>query len=159
MKDVYQVLNELGIDYTENKHEAVFTVEEADRVNKNIPGAHTKNLFLRDKKGRHHLLLVCPAHKTINLKEVGIKIGIKNLSFASPARLKKYLGLTPGSVTPLGLINDKENIVEVVIDKKLLESNLINVHPNHNKATLTIGMQDFKKFLESSSHDIRFVTI
>ncbi len=152
MKDIYAVLDNLDIKYEKFEHQAVFTVEEADKANIDIPAKHTKNLFLRNKKKTKFYLVVLPAHKKFNLKGFSASINDKHLSFASPETLKHYLGLSPGSVSPFGLINDSDKKVIVYIDKTLLKPGQVAFHPNQNDATLVIGASDFMKFLETTGN-------
>ena len=156
---VYETLNALGLEYQVYHHEAVFTVEEANEHCKGIPGTGCKNLFLKDSKGKRHFLVVVPDEKKVDIKKLGKKIGIGSLGFASPERLMKYMNLTPGSVSPFGLINDKEGAVEVLVDKALLGEEKVTFHPNINTATVVISTVDFKKFLESLKNKIEFSII
>lgn len=107
-KKVYDILSKLQIPYIRYEHAAIFTIEEANKLNIDIKGEHCKNLFLRNRKGDVHYLLIIQELKKVDLKSVAKQIGSSSLSFASEERLYKYLGLTPGSVTPFGLINDNE---------------------------------------------------
>ena len=148
MKDIYAVLDSLDIKYEKFEHSPVFTVEEADKANIDIPAKHTKNLFLRNKKKTKFYLVVLPAHKKFNLKGFSASINDKHLSFASSETLKHYLGLSPGSVSPFGLINDSDKKVIVYVDKSLLEGSQVAFHPNKNDATLVINSSDFEKFIK-----------
>ncbi|MEE4605449.1 MAG: YbaK/EbsC family protein, partial [Desulfobacteraceae bacterium] len=116
MTDVYQFLADHHIEYQRHDHPAVFTVADVERLVPPLPAAKTKNLFLRDKKGKRHFLVVVPARKRVDIKALGAAIGAGQLSFGSPARLKRYLGVDPGSVTILALIRDSGHAVEVVFD-------------------------------------------
>ena len=148
MPDIYEVLDELGIEYRRFEHPPVFTVEEANRHRGEIPGGRTKNLFLRNKKGRRHYLLVTEAEKSVDLKSLKARVGESALSFASPERLQKYLGLTPGSVSPFGIINDSNDEVTVLLDRDLLRYDALGFHPNVNTSTLVIQTDDFQRFLD-----------
>jgi len=159
MKNILQILKNLGITYTEHKHPAVFTVEEANKYYDTIPGTHTKNLFLRNKKGDKHYLVVIESSKRVDLGKLKQILGESKLSFASPERLKEHLNLTPGSVTPFGLIHDKDKKVQVIIDNDLWESEEINCHPNINTSTLTISSKDFRKFLEWTGNSVQSLDI
>ena len=150
---VYEALQRLNIQYAKREHPAVFTCEEADLYTKDLPGVHTKNLFLRNKKGNHHYLVVMEDKKSLNVKEFETKIGEKNLSFASAERLAKYLGLEQGAVSLFGIINDSEHAVKVYVDDDILNADEVNCHPNVNTATLTISTADMKKFLDMSGND------
>jgi len=147
-KEVLSLLEKLNIAYTRHEHPPVYTVEEASRYYDGMKGAQCKNLFLRNAKGDRHYLVILEDSKRADLKGLAEKVGESKLSFASPRRLLKYLGVEPGSVSPFGLIHDLEKEVVVVIDKDLLQDEWINYHPNVNTATLTISVNDFMRFLE-----------
>jgi len=159
MPDIYEVLKDLDIDFVEHEHPAVFTVEEAEAHKGNLDGVKTKNLFLRNKKGNKHFLFVAPALKEIDIKKLSEVIGEKKLSFASPERLKKYLDLTPGSVGPFGLVNDRKKEVSVFLDKDILNGEKINFHPNRNTATIQISKESFLKFLDWTGNEVREVEV
>lgn len=148
MNDIYKILEELGIEFTEHKHPAVFTCEEADRYREGMDGARIKNLFLRNKRGNKHFLVIVEASKNVDLKKLGDLIAEVKLGFASEERLKQYLDLTTGAVSPFGLINDKNKEVVVVLDRDLLNYEKLNFHPNINTATIQISKDDFLKFIE-----------
>lgn len=152
--DIYDVLDSNGIEYTKHEHEAVFTVEEANKLYDVIPGAHTKNLFLRNKDKSQYYLFIIESHKRADLKKIAEELGEKKIHFGNPDELMQYLGLTPGSVSALGLANDPEHRTKVLIDEDLWDSELINAHPNTNTATLTFTQDNFRKFLEWSGHTI-----
>ena len=154
---VYEVLKGLGIAYTKHEHPPVYTVEEAEKHWENITGAHCKNLFIRNKKGKNHYLVIVKSEKRVDLKSLTSRLGEDRLSFASPERLMRYLGLEPGAVSPFGLINDKENAVVVLIDQDLKDANSVNFHPNVNTATVGIAFVDFEKFLDHCGNSIRYV--
>jgi Ala-tRNA(Pro) deacylase len=154
---VYDTLTELGIDYTSHSHPPVYTVEEAEKHWGSITGAHCKNLFLRNKKGNRHYLVVVEIRRQVDLKSLSGRLGADRLSFASPDRLRRFLGLEPGAVSPFGLINDTENKVEVVVDKGLQGANRVNFHPNVNTATVGLSYDDFEKFLEWCGNKIRYL--
>ena len=156
---LYRLLDTLGIAYRVTEHEAAFTVEQADRLYGHLPGAHTKNLFLRNKRGDRHYLVLVPSHKPVDIKALKAWLDESTLSFASPERLLRHLGLTPGSVTPFGLINDPGHIVTVVLDRDLLAADTLNFHPNRNTATLTLARADFQRFLEHLGHELRLVAL
>ena len=156
---VYALLKELDIPFVRHEHPPVYTVEEAKQYWNDIPGVHCKNLFLRDKKGKNHFLVVMPHDKPLDLKKMASIIGADNLSFASPERLMKHLRLEPGSVTPFGIINDEENNVRVIVDTDLISPGKVNFHPNVNTRTVTISADDFKKFLAYSGNKVQYVAI
>ena len=155
---VYNILRELDISYTKHEHPPIYTVEEAEQHWENITGAHCKNLFLRNKKGKNHYLVIAKSEKRVNLKALTSRLGEDRLSFASPERMLRYLGLEPGAVSPFGLINDKENAVVVVIDRDLKEASHVNFHPNVNTATVGIAFTDFEKFLSYCGNSIRYLS-
>ena len=144
---VYGALAELGISYVRHEHPPVATVEEAVVHWKGIEGAHCKNLFVRNKKGNRHYLIIAEHLKKVDIQAIAKKIPIDRLSFASPERLKRYLGVSAGEVSPFGLLFDEGREVTVVLDAELEKEAFINFHPNVNTATLTISYPDFQKFL------------
>jgi Ala-tRNA(Pro) deacylase len=154
---VYNVLERLGIPYVRHDHPPVYTVEQAEKHWTDIRGFHCKNLFLRNKKGNHHYLVILEATKAADLKSLNQKLGEDRLSFASPERLKRFLGLEPGSVSIFGLINDRENHVQVVIDQDLKSAEAVNFHPNVNTATVGISFADFERFLTWTSNPVRYL--
>ena len=156
---VYERLAELGIAYERHEHPAVATVEDAVQHWAGIDATHCKNLFLRNQKGNRHYLLIVPHLKVVNLRAVAEQIGDGRLSFASPERLMKYLRLTPGSVSPFGLINDRDRVVRVVLDRDLKSAERLGFHPNINTRTLVIGGADFLKFLAASGQVVQHVTV
>ncbi len=156
MSTIEQALSNLGIKYKKYDHPPVFTVEEAKKYSINIGAGETKNLFLRNDKGDKHYLVTLPGDKRADLKRLSVLLGESKLSFASPERLKQYLDLTPGSVSPFGLINDKSKEVIVVVDNDLLQFETLGYHPNINTATLVVSRDDFKKFLGSTGNKIIF---
>ena len=159
MANIFEVLQELNIDYEEHKHPAVYTCEEADKFYSNIQGGKSKNLFLRNKKGDKHYLVMVKSSKKVDLKRLGTRLNESKLGFASPERLMKYLGLTSGAVSPFGLINDTNNEVEVIVDEDLMKSNKLHFHPNVNTATLVISRDDFRRFLEWTGNTIKYFKI
>lgn len=156
---LYALLDELGIAYERYGHEAAYTVEQADAFYGHLPGGHSKNLFLRNKKGDRHYLVVAESHKPVDLKALRGVLGESTLSFASPERLWRHLRLTPGSVSPLGLMHDAAQAVTVVLDRDLLEHDVLNFHPNINTATVAIGREDFRRFLAHCGHEVRVLEL
>jgi Ala-tRNA(Pro) deacylase len=155
MKEVYNLLDGLGIKYEIFDHPAVFTVEEARKIKIDGDFGESKNLFLRNKKGDKHYLVVMGAFKPLDLKKLGEIIGEKNLSFASPDRLLKHLKLTPGSVSPFGLINDTNKEVTLILDKDFLKNPKLGLHPNTNTQTIVLKTSDFLKVIESIGNTTR----
>ncbi len=156
---VYDVLNKLNINYSKYEHPPVYTIEEASKYNEDYECKHAKNLFLRNKKGNNHYLVIISDYKTADIKDIAKSLNDSRLSFASCERLQKYLGLEPGAVSPFGLINDKNHEVTVLLDKDLVKSEYVAFHPNVNTATITLTSKDFIKFLEWSENDVLYVDI
>jgi Ala-tRNA(Pro) deacylase len=144
-------LESLGIATRTVSHPPVFTVEEAKALRGQLPGGHMKNLFLRNKKGEMWLV-VAEEDRRIDLKALAERLGAGRVSFGNPERLMRYLGVSPGAVTPLGLINDRLAEVRVVIDRALLVHDPVNVHPLVNDRTTAIAPGDLLKFIESCGH-------
>ncbi len=159
MKNIYQILKDLEIGYQKYDHPAVFTVEEAEKYDRGIDAGKSKNLFLRNKKGDQHFLVIIISTKTIDLKRLSALLESSKLSFASPERMMKYLGLTPGSVSPFGLVNDSEKAIKVIIDNDLLKYEKVAFHPNINTATIVINIEDFKKFLDWVGNKVAYLDL
>ena len=135
-----------------HRHPAVFTVDEAKALRGPLTGIHVKNLFLRDKKPRYFLLTV-PEDRALDLKALRPLLGARGgLGFASRETLRELLGIEPGSVTPLAAINDHEGRVSVVLDATIRGYRQVNVHPNHNAATIGLAPHDLERFLEHVGH-------
>lgn len=156
---VYDRLNNMGIKYEIINHPAVFTIEEMDNLGITIKAEICKNLFVRDAKGKKHYLIVLSKDKKANLAGLAEQIGSTKLSFASDERLWKYLGLTKGAVSPLGIINDVNQDVIVVIDKELIGIENLGVHPNDNTATVVLKYEDLKQIITENGNNIVFVNI
>ncbi|MCY6383277.1 prolyl-tRNA synthetase associated domain-containing protein [Hoeflea prorocentri] len=151
-KDLYATLDGMGIAHTTREHPAVFTVSESQALRDEIPGGHTKNLFLKDKKG-NFFLVTAQEDAEVNLKAIHTVIGAKGrVSFGKPEPLMELLGVVPGSVTPFGVINDTQQRVSMVLDESLMKHDIINAHPLRNDATTSIGRDDLLRFLESTGH-------
>ena len=158
-QDLFDLLNELGIETKTYEHEAVFTVEESAKIKQEIPGGHTKNLFLKDKKG-NYFLLVAEGTANIRLNSVHGIIGARGrVSFGKPDDLMELLGVKPGSVTAFAPMNDGECKVSVIIDKPLFEHDLINCHPLINEMTTTISREDLLKFLKHVGHEPQILQV
>lgn len=156
-KSVYDVLGKLDISYVRHEHPPVFTVEQAEQHWENITGTHCKNLFLRNKKGNRHYLVILESSKKANLKSLEKQLGEDRLSFASEERLNRYLRLKAGAVSPFGLINDSQKEVQVVIDRDLKVAERINFHPNVNTVTIGLSFKDFERFLEWCGNRISYL--
>lgn len=147
-EDIYTVLDKLDIKYEILKHKEVFSADEFYEVTKDMPGHHCKNLFLKNSNKSKNYLLVAKHDKIVDLKKVKAQIESSRLSFDTPYKLYELLKVTPGSVNPFSIINDKEHIVELLIDKDLLDGQNLNFHPAINTETFNIGSEGFKNFLE-----------
>lgn len=147
-------LDALGIATKTVRHPAMFTVAESKALRGELPGGHSKNLFLKDKKGVLWLI-VAAEDRAIDLKALRPKIGSAALSFASAETLRRVLGVEPGSVTPFALINDHEARVRVVLDAGLLAQSPLNFHPLVNTATTAIAADDLLVFVRSCGHEPR----
>jgi len=159
MRTFYEFLDENQIAYTRHDHPAVFTVKEADRLVPKLQAAKTKNLFLRDAKGKRHFLILVPSHKHIDLKRLPNRLGVKRISFGSPQRLKKYLGIEPGAVSPLALYNDKAHAVEVYVDQDLWSAEAFQCHPLVNTSTLEISRDNLARFLDATGHPMEIIEV
>ena len=150
--ELFDLLDQLGISSETAEHEAVFTVAESRHVKDRIPGGHTKNLFVKDKKG-NYFLIVAEAESDVPINTLHKRIGAKSrLSFANADRLQEYLGVEPGSVTAFAPVNDRNGAVRVVLDARLLQHDLINCHPLTNTKTTTISREDLIRYLEHVGH-------
>ena len=149
--DLFRRLDELGVEVETVRHPPVFTVEEAKEVRGAIPGCHTKNLFLRNKKGTMYLL-VCHQDADVDLRALADHTGPGRLSFASERRLMRYLGVVPGAVNPFAVINDVEGEVTVLLDADLMEWETLNFHPLDNAMTTSIARADLLRFLQAEAH-------
>lgn len=156
--DLFAQFDALGFKTTTVRHPALFTVEESRRLRGKIPGGHTKNLFLKDKKDRLWLV-VAAEDAEIDMKRLHARIGAARLSFGKPDLLAETLGVEPGSVTPFGVINDVDRRVSVVIDAPLLEHEVLNFHPLTNTATTSIAREDFLAFLRACSHEPAIIKV
>jgi Ala-tRNA(Pro) deacylase len=159
MEAFFQFLEANQIAYTRHDHPAVYTVEEADRIVPELSAAKTKNLFLRDDKGRRHFLVVVPGHKQVDLKTLKDRMGVKRISFGSPQRMKKHLGIEPGAVSILALYNDKAHAVELFMDQELWASESFQCHPLVNTATLEITREGLTRFLIITGHEMKIIDV
>jgi len=152
-------LREHGIAAARHEHAAVMTVEESEQLVPPLPGAKTKNLFLRDKKGVRHFLVTVPAARTVDLSALGAVLATGRLGFASPERLHKHLAITPGSVSLLALVNDTARAVEFVLDRSLWEADAVHAHPLTNTATMILAHADLEVFLRATGHVPRVIDV
>jgi Ala-tRNA(Pro) deacylase len=157
--DIYAFFAEHGIEYQRFDHPAVYTVEEAKRLVPPMPGAKTKNLFLRNRSGKRHFLVVIGYDKAADLKALTKTLGVSKLGFASPERLLRYLGVEPGAVSILGLLNDRGHAVEVVVDRAIWEAKAISAHPLVNTSTLVLSHEGLARFLEATGHQPRLLNV
>ena len=150
--DLFLFLDSLGIVHSTKDHAPVFTVAESVSLRDEIPGGHTKNLFVKDKKDNFFLLTV-EENATVDLKTVHTLIGAASkVSFGKPEKLMEYLGVVPGSVTAFGAINDTEKNVTFVLDADLMAHDIVNCHPLSNDATTSIASADLLRFMEATGH-------
>lgn len=156
---VLKKLNELNIKYEVIDHPPVYTIEEMENLNLEKKGHIVKNLFLKNSNGKSHYLVVLKGDKKADLKSIRSQVQSGALSFASEERLEKYLNLLKGAVTPLGIINDEDHCVNVVIDDDLKNQNIIGVHPNVNTSTVFISYNDMIKFINNFGNKILYVNI
>jgi Ala-tRNA(Pro) deacylase len=154
---VYDVLERLGIRYTRFEHPPVASVEDAQAHWADIDAMHFKNLFLRNKKGNRQYLVIAEHRKPVDLRSLAARIGDDRLSFGSPERLMAAFGVTPGSVSPFGLINDAGHSVRVLVDADLKRAAAVTFHPNVNTATLRIPREDFERFLAWCGNTVQWV--
>lgn len=159
MIDIIAMLREHGINAPYHEHAAVMTVDESERLVPPLPGAKTKNLFLRDKKGQRHFLVTVPHDLAVDLKALGAMIGAGGLGFASPERLRKHLDIAPGSVSLLALCNDTAGAVEFVIDRALWDAPALQAHPLINTATMILSHADLERFVAATGHSPRIVDV
>lgn len=158
-KEVYEVLNSLNIKYTRYEHEPIYTVNEGKELEILIPGKMCKNLFLRNGKGDTNYIVILDQDKSVNLKLLAKQIGSTRLSFASEEKLLEKLNLTPGSVTPFGIINDVNKDVIVLADRELINEKMVNFHPNINTATIGIAYEGLEKFIKWHGNEFYSVEI
>jgi Ala-tRNA(Pro) deacylase len=158
-QELYRALDDLGITFEYYEHPAVPTVQEASKYWKDIESGHCKNLFFRNHKGNRHYLVIFEYSGILNIKDLEHRLQQGKLSFASPKRMKKYLGVEPGSVSPLGLIHDTHNHVHLFLDEKLKQFDKISFHPNLNTASLVISFRDLEKFLQWTGNTYEFIAL
>ena len=145
-------LDELGVAHTTIDHPPVYTVDEAKRLRGTLPGANCKSLFLKNKKGQLWLVVVSEDQR-VELARLADSLGSKRLSFASPRRLMEHLGVIPGAVSPLAVVNDTTGEVAVVVASDVLGHERLNFHPLVNYQTTAISAEGFLRFLEKTGHD------
>lgn len=152
-------LRALEIPFERYEHPPIATAEEGEVHWKGIEATHCKNLFMRNQKGTRHYLVILPHTKRANLRAVSDQVGDGKLSFASADRLMTYLSVTPGSVSPFGLIHDRENHVRLYLDRDLKVASRISFHPNINTATIVLSFGDFERFLAATGHRPHYIDV
>jgi len=158
-QELYELLDKLGIRFDYREHPPVATIEEATKHWKGIHAGRCKNIFLRNHKGNRHYLVILEHLRDLNMRDLEQRLRQGKLSFASPERLKKYLGVEPGSVSPLGLINDTDHHVHLFLDKKLLNFDRLSFHPNVNTASITISRDDLIRFIDFFGNSYEFLDL
>ena len=158
-KELYELLDKLSIQFEYHEHPPLATIEDAKIHWKDYNSARCKNIFFRNHKGDRHYLVILEHLRQLNIRDLEKRLKQGKLTFASDKRLKKHLGVEPGSVSPLGLINDRENHVHLFIDEKLNESERLAFHPNLNTASLVISKPDLLKFLEHTGNTYEFIRL
>ena len=156
-KKVFDFLEAHGIKYEVYFHPASPTIEIAKQYWREDGSVHCKNLFFRNHKGNRHYLVVLDCDRDLDIHDLEKRLHQGKLSFASPQRMDKYLGLTPGSVSPFGLINDTENHVHLFLDANLRKESSLSFHPNDNHATVVISQQEFMRYLSIVGNTYEFI--
>jgi Ala-tRNA(Pro) deacylase len=154
--DLFAYLDRLGIAHSTVWHEAMFTVEQSSALKADMPGAHTKNLFLKDKDGQL-VLIAAEAHGPIRLNQLHKLIGTARLSFGAPELMTEVLGVVPGSVTAFALMNDRAGRVRFLVDAVLAGAEVVNFHPLVNTGTTAVSQADFRRFVEATDHGFEVV--
>lgn len=150
--ELYALFDRHGIAYIHHTHPPLHTVEESRELRGDLPGAHVKNMFLKDKKDRLWLV-TCLEHRRIRIRDLEKRVGAAKASFGKPELLWEVLGIRPGAVSPFGLINDEDRHVTPILDRQMLEVDPINAHPLHNEATTGISNADFRRFFDITGHE------
>lgn len=157
--ELYQLLEKLRVQFEYHEHPPLATIEDARIHWADYNSGRCKNIFFRNHKGDKHYLVILEHLQQLNIHDLEQRLKQGKLSFASDQRLKKYLGVEPGSVSPFGIINDPENHVHLFIDEKLKEYDRLAFHPNINTASLVISQTDFLKFLEYERNTFEFIKL
>ena len=157
--ELYELLEKLSISFEYHEHPPITTIEEAKIHWKDYNSGRCKNIFFRNHKGNRHYLVILEHLRQLDIHDLEKRLKQGKLSFASDQRLKRYLGVEPGSVSPFGLINDKEKHVHLFIDEKLKEFNHLAFHPNINTASLIVSKSDFLKFLNYTGNTFEFISL
>ncbi|MFC1854589.1 prolyl-tRNA synthetase associated domain-containing protein [Candidatus Dependentiae bacterium] len=149
-KDLFKFFDKHNIKYKNHKHNRIFTTKDRIEIDTPIPGAHTKNLFLRNKSG--DFWLISMLHERLDIKKFQQIVDSGKLSFASPQMLMEKLGIEPGSVTPFALLNQTSQGIAVILDEKMMEHETLNFHPMRNDMTTSVSKDDFIKFVKLCGH-------
>lgn len=157
-QETYQYLKNHNIPFEITEHRAVYNMEELDSINLPYPEGDAKNLFVRDDKKKNYYLITVKGDKRVNLKDFRNAHGLRPLSFASPEDLKKYMDLTPGAVTPLGLLNVEGAPITMYLDAEFKDS-IIGIHPNENTATVWLQGDDLVALLRENGCEVEIVEI
>lgn len=157
--EVLDLLKQENIDYLMEEHPAIETIQEMERLALLNSETIVKNIFLRDDKKRNYYLLIVEKSKQINLKELRKLLNARPLTFASEKDLFDYLGLVKGAVTPLGLLNDTTNQVQLVIDEEIKQFATVGVHPIDNEATVWLALDDLHKIIKKNGNEIRYISL
>ena len=157
-QEIYNRLTALGIPFEITEHEAVYTMEDLAKIPLAHPEAEAKNLFVRDDKKQHYYLITVPGEKRVDLKLFQKQQGLRKLSFGSSEDLLALLKLTPGAVTPLGLLNDEDHRVELYLDREF-DGRLISIHPNENTATICLQTNDLVRLLTQNGCTVHWTDI
>ena len=159
-QDIYNYLQTKGYCHEITEHPAVYNMAEVAELEMPYPESDAKNLFVRDDKRRNYYLITVMAHKTVNLKEFKKNYGTRSLTFASPDDLMAIMGLIPGAVTPLGVLNDTAHRVKVYLDKDFLkEPKRIGVHPNDNTATVWLNTEDLAEIIQTNGTELEWAEL
>ena len=156
--DLFAYLDRLGIVHATTDHEPIFTVAEGEHIKAALPGLHTKNLFLKPRKSEALYLLCAEGHAEVAINRLHRHLGCRRLSFGSAEVMEEVLGVTPGSVTLFGLINDRDRRVELLVDEALAKADIVNFHPLLNDATTAISGADMLRFAEATGHPARVLS-
>lgn len=157
-QETYQYLKDHNIPFEITEHRAVYNMEELDSIDLPYPDGDAKNLFVRDDKKKNYYLITVKGDKRVNLKDFRKAHGLRPLSFASPEDLKKYMDLTPGAVTPLGLLNVEGAPITMYLDAEFKDS-IIGIHPNENTATVWLQGDDLVELLRENGCEVEIVEI
>lgn len=157
--ELYDILEKLGISYEYYEHPPAPTIEEAKKYWVDLDATHCKNIFFRNHKGNKHYLVILEHTQALAIHDLEKRLKQGKLSFASPKRMLRYLGITPGSVSPFGLINDQDKHTHLFLDENLKKSASISFHPNINTASLVLSFEDFQRFLDWTGNTYEYLKL